>query len=70
MKILVFIFSIMLGSHFVHAETATQKIDRSANEAVEEVKTAGKIIINKLKKNTNSEKDPEPETSKKKVQKE
>lgn len=58
MKAIVAIFLIFCYSN-VSAETIVNKIDRSAQEAVDEVKEAGKIVIKKLKKNTNSKTDDE-----------
>lgn len=62
MKICIFVLSFLIfGSHYLQAETVTQKVDRSANEAIDEIKSASKTIVRKLKKNTNSEKDSKAE---------
>ncbi|MES2768768.1 MAG: hypothetical protein V4596_06440 [Bdellovibrionota bacterium] len=70
MKLVFALFLSIFALNFAVAEeSAVQKIDRSAQEAVDEVKVAGKKIVRKLQKATNNN-DTKAEDSKKKDLKE
>ncbi len=66
MKLIFALFLSVFTLNFAVAEeSAVKRIDRSAQEAVDEVKVAGKKIVRKLQKATNNN-DTKAEDSKKK----
>lgn len=63
----IVLMGLLIGSNVFASESVIQKVDRSAQEAVDEAKKAGSVIVKKLQKNTNeSDKDKKSEEDSKK----